>query len=705
MSLLKNLLILSTFCLLSQEYLAEKGMWIPSQVDSSLLKLKGLEINYSTLFSNDQVSLKDAVVLFGGGCTGEVVSKNGLLFTNYHCGYSYVVKHSSLENNLLDNGFWAHSLKEEKINQGLQVSIVETIEECTDKILKGTNSEMPLHIKDSIASVNVKNMLGAIRKMPFTETHVVPFYGTNRFYAISIKTFKDVRLVGAPPRCVGEFGKESDNWMWPRHTGDFAVFRIYADSNNYPAQYSEKNVPYEAEKHFKISTKGVSQNDLTMVYGFPGRTSQYVSSYELNQRINQVNPLRITYREAYLNILKKHMQNSKKDVLNYTSKYNRVANYYKKMKGQQMGLKQVNAYEMKLNREQDCKQRDLPAEKANVAEVLDSLEVLTKQNTEYALENVSAYEVRSMIRLLNASFYKDWQKMLSDTSDQKRENALESIKKIQRHLFSEKVNQNLEKEAFVSIVELYMDAKENAVNKPFKNFVKQHESIEKLYTSIMQSPSLDSITNKKLARLSIDDLIEKTTHEPFFKFIQAFYQNHPLLYQNLRRNKSLAQSMNSAYLQAQIDLFPEEKFYPDANSTLRLAYGNVEPYTDYENQTQHWQTTTETLKTKYQSNLEHSDYELTDEFKAFIMNQNKETPTCFIASNHTTGGNSGSPVLNSKGELIGINFDRSWQSTMSDFYFNPEICRNISVDVRYVLLLIKEFGECEHIYKELDLVE
>ncbi len=716
----KQLFSLLAFFIVCVNLYADKGMWIPSKVDSSLLKLKGLEISYSDIFSSDPGSLKDAVVLFGGGCTGEIVSEQGLIFTNHHCGYSYVVKHSDTINDYLNNGFWAKNMSEEKPNPGLKVSVVESYQEVTQMVLKGIDPQMSEAQRDSIAGANISAFHAKIRKQPFYEYLILPFYQGNAFYFITLKTFKDIRLVAAPPRCIGEFGRESDNWMWPRHSGDFSVFRIYADSLNKPSTYSPSNIPFQSKKHFKINLSGINQGDFTMVYGFPGRTMQYETNKGVEVYTQHANPLRMAYRKTYLDILSKYMNASNADMLNYTSKYNRVANYYKKMKGQQMGLDKVGISTIKKTLQKQAVQRDAPSKNHKVKSIIDSLNKLHVDYIPIAKELVYLYESKQMMQVL--SFPLSLQNIEEDTNTDKLGLLLAQLEKSNQMLMSPKKNKALEKEAFLSILSLskeHLNASTDFDAFRFsKHFLEQHKDLspEALYEAFYQKSIITNTTQlqkwmDKPSKTTYKKVKEALEQDLAFQFIRD-HRNHYNAILTLRAPiQKKIQALDRQYMKALMSLFPEQKFYPNANSTLRLAYGEVDGYTNYQGKDVSYFTTTASLLEKHQQNMNNPEYTLIEPVKK-VLSAKDFAPygkdyvnTCFIATNHTTGGNSGSPVLNKNGELIGINFDRSWESTMSDFYFNPDICRNISVDIRYVLFLIDKLGGMDYLINELDIIQ
>lgn len=695
---------------ISESY-ADEGMWIPSEIDSSILDLESLNITLEDIYSVKQSSLKDAVVLFGGGCTGEIVSKNGLLFTNHHCGYSYVVKHSDTINDYLNNGFWAHSYDEELINPGLTVSIVQYMTEVTDKIVYNLSDTMSMEKRNKVANQNIQDLLKNRSKLTDSELFVIPFYEGNAFYLISLITYKDIRLVGAPPRCIGEFGQESDNWMWPRHSGDFSVFRIYADSSNQPSDYNASNQPYRPQKHLNINTNGVKENDFTMVYGFPGRTFEYLTSYEVNQRINKVNPLRIQYREAYLDILKNYMSKSKSDLLTYTSKYNRVSNYYKKMIGQNMGLEKVNILMKKQNFEKLCAERDPGTLPYHYKKVLTDIGTLINEKEEFALENVSQYELSQMIGALNKHF------SLYDNSGNPmtKDELISQLNSAKGVLTNPKKNQKLEKEVFFELMNLYLNAPRNKANAFFEKYLndRYNGNLHELYRDVYENSIL--VNDKKYEKLihkNAKSIVKTFSKDPLYILSQAFHNSE---YQKFEQEDKVISEklevLDRQYMYLIKYLVPERKYYPNANSTLRLAHGNIKGYTNYSNEEMPYYTSAKSLLEKHASEAhKNSEYFILEDYLNLLESGNfapygkEDLNVCFIATNHTTGGNSGSPVLNKNGELIGINFDRSWESTMSDFYYNPEICRNIAVDIRYILFVIDKYAHCQHIIKDLSIV-
>ncbi len=713
MMCMKKSIILCSSILFSLFSNAEEGMRIPFEVDIEHLKSLGFELSKEDLYSENELSLKDAIVLFGGGCTGEVVSKDGLIFTNHHCGYSSIVAHSDTNNDYLTKGFWANSYQEELENPGLTVAFVREFKKVTDVVLKGTDPIQPAAKRDSIIESNLKNLEKKYKASTKFDIQIKPFYNGEEYYLILLETFKDIRLVGAPPLCVGNYGGDYDNWMWPRHTADFSVFRIYADSLNNPTPYSKKNRPYQAKKHLKIATGGVKENDFTMVYGFPGHTTEYLSAEGVKQVTEVTNPIKIDLRAKYLDILKSYMDKSEVDMLRYTNQYNRVSNYYKKMIGQNIGLEKVNIAAIKLNYDQNLIKyaqerhmdtgifRDLKTGYENYRKYSYELEYMTELNALLPVVK-SQKKLNKLIAYMNTYKNSKTDSLIKTT-----------IKEIHSILLVNK-NLALEKQVFASIIKSYVSQDTNVVKQGFIHYlnVNYQNNIDAL---------TDEIYNKSIFTLGFDEkLIQKTKKlsnmlekDPYILFLTALFnperQAYYKQFENLRDKIEL---LESDYMKYQLALDKNKSFYPDANSTLRVTYGKVKNYNLFSGGKSAMQTTSSSLLQTASTNKNITEYQLIPSFLK-IMQEKKFAPyfkdtvmdLCFTASNHTTGGNSGSPVLNAKGNLIGINFDRSWESTMSDIYYQEDICRNIAVDIRYILFIIDNYAHCKHIINELELVE
>ncbi len=636
---------------------ADEGMWLPALISQRIadMQAKGLKLSAEDIYSVNQASLKDAVVLFGSGCTGELVSDEGLLFTNHHCGYGYIQKHSSVEHDYLKDGFWALNRSQELPNPGLTVRFLERMEDVTELVLKGYKpGKMDEADRIKIVKKNSEKLKEqAVKGGNGLKASVEALYYGNQYFLFVFREYTDVRLVGAPPSSIGKFGGETDNWMWPRHTGDFSIFRIYAGKDNMPAEYSEDNVPYTPKKSLKISRAGVKEGDFTFVYGCPGSTQEYVYS-EAVKYISQVSdPEKIALRTLRLQIMKKYMDQSQAVRIQYSSKYAGVANAWKKWQGEEKGLKKMKTVATKQAYEARFREW---ARGTQYKDVLDNLAYLYEErNALYRAYEYYNETVRSIERL----------RMVSG-----------------RPFDMKDYYQPIDEETFVALMEAF-DKNLDDAYKPAYFLQKRAE-----YDS-MEAWKDDVFASEEEAR-ALSDALDAFFAGPIVSKVRSLNEALQLTYRD--------------YMRAQMEFEPEKAFYPDANLTLRVAYGHVEGYRPADAIYYHPVSTLRGIIEK--DNPDIFDYNIPQTLRdIYAQGGHEDQPVCFLATNHTTGGNSGSPVLNADGNLIGINFDRVWEGTLSDLAFDPDVCRNISLDVRYILFIIKEIGHADYLLDEMCFVD
>ena len=671
--------------------MADEGMWLPALISQRIadMQAKGFKLSAEDVYSVNQASLKDAVVLFGGGCTGEIVSDEGLLLTNHHCGYSFIQRHSSVEHDYLKDGFWAMDRSQELPNRGLSVSFLQRMEDVTDAVLRGYVPSMSEKQRDSVVSVNSGDIVrAAMEEGKGLRASVEALYYGNQYFLFVYKIYRDVRLVGAPPSSIGKFGGDTDNWMWPRHTGDFSIFRVYADKDNEPAEYSEDNVPYKPKRFFKISRAGVKEGDFTFVYGCPGSTKEYVMSEEVKYTAEVSDPQKIDLRTKRLDIQKKYMSSSQAVRIQYSSKNAGVSNAWKKWQGEEKGIRRMKTVAAK----QEVERRfNKWAEGTEYEGLVDRLGTLYAERnpyfraSEYYSETVRAVEIlnfasgvvstleRGASAAGNAeSFFKDYY-------------------------------QPIDEEIFVAMLEAF-DAKMEDSFKPeyFKEKLAAYGSVEAWKDDLFKKTVF---TDKdKVAALTKADL-ETVHNDPAYELQKAFAtwfsQEISPVVNDLNARIRLA---NRDYMRAQMEFEPDKAFYPDANLTLRVAYGHVAGYSPADGA---YYAPVSTLKGIIEKdNPEIFDYNIPQVLRdIYAQGGHDDQPVCFIATNHTSGGNSGSPVINADGNLIGINFDRVWEGTMSDIAFDPEVCRNISLDIRYLLFVVDKIGGASYLFDEMKFVD
>lgn len=689
---------------------ADEGMWLPSLISQRIANMqeKGFRLSAEDIYSVNQASLKDAVVLFGRGCTGELISAEGLLLTNHHCGYGQIQKHSSVEHDYLKDGFWAMSREEELPNPGLSVSFLERMEDVTDIILKGYEPGMSEDQRVEIVRNNSNALIEEVTKegKGLRATVEALYYG-NQYFLFLYRQYEDVRLVGAPPSSIGKFGGDTDNWMWPRHTGDFSMFRIYADKDNNPAPYSEANVPYRPKKYFRISTKGVQEGDFTFIYGFPGSTKEYIHSEGVRYIEEIGDPHKINLRTLRLDIMNKYQAQSQKVRIQYSSKNANVSNAWKKWQGEVKGIKNMKTVQTKQEFE---KAFDRWAQGGEFDGVIDRIAGIYKElepyqfATDYYSETVRTVEIANFAMSIARLFVQEDSTMTYDSA--KAAGLAEA--------FYKDWYLPIDKESFVAVMAEY-DRNVPADFKPayYKERLASYGSIdawaEGIFTgSIFTDPD-------KVAALTAGDketVMTDPATEFFNEFLKWYYAD--ILPVTTRLNQELQLAYRD-YMRGQMVYCRTQRipkaFYPDANLTLRVAYGHIKGYSPADGV---YYTPSSTIKgIMEKDNPDIFDYNIPQRLRDIYATKNYgrwadasgEVPVCFIATNHTTGGNSGSPVINADGDLIGLNFDRVWEGTMSDIVFDPEICRNIALDVRYVLFTIDKIGEADYLFEEMTFTE
>lgn len=713
---MKKIFTLLLIFSLSFQLSAKEGMWLPhliAQLNYSDMQRMGLQISAEEIYSANKSSLKDAVVHFNGGCTGELISGKGLLLTNHHCGYSQIQSHSTLENNYLEDGFWAMSQEEELANPNLYAAIIREIKDVSNLILKGTTAEMDGATRDSIIEMNARALLETVKaEQPGLEFDLKDFFFGNQFLLISKVLYTDVRLVGAPPSSIGKYGKDTDNWMWPRHTGDFSLFRVYADANNQPADYSEDNQPYVPAQHLKVSVAGVREGDFTMVYGFPGSTNQYLPASEVANTVNEYNPFRISIRDKILMVLDRKMRADEAASLKYASKFARISNSWKRWKGEILGIERTNALEVLKEEEALFKQMcgaipELNSEKDLVAEMDALYAKRVPVNMErYAYIEVGYYGIEAFRHVLGYSKLIE----LAEAGDEEalKNEAERMIKRMEG--FQKNYDQELDRLVAINTLPIYLETIKTKPG-PVVSKLQQKGSdkwVEAISDYFKDAPYFkeDFVTNlrknpAKMAKKIAEDDIYSLSLEMYEHFFEVL--NPATTTINLE-----IEVLQARYVRALQRAFPKKSFYPDANSTLRVSYGKVMPYEARDAVNYSAQTTLSGVMEKYVP----GDYEFDLPAKLIELYENKDygpygengkMPVCFVATNHTTGGNSGSPALNANGELIGLNFDRAWDGVMSDMYFDPSICRNVMVDLRYVLFIIDKLGGAGYLVDEMDI--
>ena len=701
--------------LITPQAIADEGMWLlqlmRQQNLEDQMRKSGLQISVDDIYSPDAPSIKDAIGIFGGGCTGEVISPNGLVITNHHCGFSFIQQLSTVEHNYLHNGFWSQSYEEElpcnNIGFTFVVKITDVTEEINNRVKEGKLTEEQTFSRDALAQVG-KEMFEAdnIEGKEYMYPQLLPYFEGNKYYLIYYKKYTDVRLVATPPHAIGKFGGETDNWMWPRHTGDFSVFRIYADKNGNPAAYSKENKPLSTPKHLNISLAGFEENDFAMIMGFPGSTSRYLTGDEVKQRMFQENEPRIAMRDVTLKIIREEMELSEDIAIKYANKLARISNYWKNSIGMNKAIVDNKVVETKLAEEADFKAWARANGKNEYTNVVEEINACVEEmnRNKYLLTLTS--ELISNVEFI--------QRNLADANRKMFDEPLiinDDINTVYNWLHNRDYNHDIDRRIAKEVLPLYFELTQPEERAPYLNevFAKYKGDLDKYIDDVYETSIIANENNR-------NKFLKKPTVKAFEKDLamqlrSAVMNSYRELYS---KNGEFAKTINplhKTYLKGLMEMANGAPVYPDANFTMRLTYGNVKPYSPKDGVTYNLYTTLKGVMEK--ENPESSEFivparlkELynTKDFGRYAM-ANGEMPVAFLTTNDITGGNSGSGVLNSRGELIGLAFDGNWESLSGDINFDDNLQRCINVDIRYVLFVIEKLGNCERLIDEMNIVE
>jgi hypothetical protein len=698
---------------------ADEGMWLPlflQQLNEKQMKTMGMKISASDIYNINKGSLKDAIVSFGGFCTGEVISDKGLVLTNHHCGFDAVQNHSTLDHNYIRDGFWARNKGEEIPNPGLFVTFIVRIEEVTKTALEGVKITMSEAERQSAIDKNLAGLKTSIKKEAYQDYFVRSFFEGNQYFLFVTETYKDVRLVGAPPSAIGNFGKDTDNWMWPRHTGDFSMFRIYAGKDNKPAEYAIDNVPYTPKRSLSISLDGMKEGDFTMVFGFPGRTTQYLHSAAVEQIVKVNDPAKIAIRDKALGVIDGFMRGDEQIKIQYAAKYASISNSWKKWQGEVLGLTSTNAVDKKKTYEAEFQKRvnANPLLKEQYGSLLGDLETAYQELNKYGLARDYFNETLSRIeaftigaRLNNLAMVKE------KNGDKGYREAVPKTAVALEEIYKE-YNSGVDKKLFEVLMEKFTkDQPAEFLAPELVTLANKYEyNFARIADEFYNNTELLTNSSKTLAALEANPDTVLAANK-MNKANQLYIQLNNYYYNTVTKKLNVIQAkinqLQRTYMKAQMEVMKEKKFYPDANSTLRVTYGNVKGYQPRDAVKYDFYTYLDGVMDKYKP----GDYEfdLPERLRTLYKNKdfgqygkNGKMPVCFIAMNHTTGGNSGSPALDAYGNLVGLNFDRVWEGTMSDINYDPSICRNIMVDIRYVLFIVDKYAGASHLVQEMKLV-
>ena len=692
---------------------AGEGMWIPMllQYNEKEMQEMGMKITAEDIYSINHSSLKDAIVLFGGGCTGEIVSDQGLLLTNHHCGYDYIQKHSSVEHDYLTKGFWAMNRGEELPCPGLSVTFLREMRDVTEKILHGTNVDMPEDERKAKIEENIKKLVAQFEKETTYKVSIKPFFLGNEYYALFNEIYTDVRLVGCPPSNIGKFGGDTDNWVWPRHTGDFSVFRVYADKDGHPAAYSKDNVPYKPAKHLEITLKGAEEGDFAFVFGYPARTNEYLPAVAVDQEANLIDPITVDLRGKVLDIYNKYQEQDPKVRIQYASKHASLGNGWKKWMGVTEGINHFHGVEKKRAFEKDFQEWVLRARNRYMyLDLLKNFEQSYKELEPYQLAYTYLAEAGLRIELISfAGRFMRLFRTSKATPQEDIDNMVASLKKTAESFYKD-YYEPIDREVAVMALNEYLKAQPADFRPSFLNDIKDvDEYVNKLFDKSMFTDKekvfdlLDNFKYSKVKKLRNDPAMQA------YMSLIGFYQDE--VSDKMSELNANIDRMRRLYMKGQMDMQTDKRLFPDANFTLRVTYGKVEGFKPQDGKTYRHFTTLEGIMQK--ENPDIYDYVVEPRLKELYnkkdygryADKDGTMHVAFTASVHTTGGNSGSPILNADGRLLGLNFDRCWEGTMSDLIYDPDICRNISVDIRYVLFIIDKFAGAGHLINEMTIVD
>ena len=706
---------LLTAVLFTPQLMADEGMWLlqlmRQQNLEDQMRKQGLQMSVDGIYSPDAPSMKDAIGIFGGGCTGEVVSPNGLVLTNHHCGFSFIQQLSTVEHNYLHNGFWSQSYEEELPCENIAFTFVAKItdvtEEVNNRVKNGEITEEQSFDRQTLAKIG-KELFNAdnVEGKEYMYPQLLPYFEGNKFYLVYYKKYTDVRLVATPPNSIGKFGGETDNWMWPRHTGDFSVFRIYGDKNGNPAAYSKENIPLSTPKFLNISLAGFENGDFAMIMGFPGSTSRYLTGDEVKQRMYQENEPRIAMRDVTLKIIREEMAKSEEIAIKYANKQARISNYWKNSIGMNKAIVDNKVVETKLAEEAAFKAWAQKNGKNEYVDVVEKINACVEEMNRTDYLSTLTSELISNVEFIYRNLAIGNKTMFDDPSKVEA-----TMNNIYAWLHDRDYNHDIDRRIAKEVLPLYFELtkpeeRDEHLNKVYAEY---KGNLNKYIDYVYENSILANETNLK--KFLKKPTLKKFEKDPAMQLRTAIFNSYRSI---MAKNAEFAKVMNplhKTYLKGLMEKADGAPVYPDANFTMRLTYGNVKPYQPKDGVTYNYYTTLKGVMEKEDPN--NSEFivparlkELyeTKDFGQYAM-ANGEMPVAFLTTNDITGGNSGSGVYNGNGELIGLAFDGNWESLSGDINFDDNLQRCINVDIRYVLFVIEKLGNCKRLINEMNIVK
>lgn len=688
---------------------ADEGMWLLPFIEKmniEQMKAKGLRLDAKDIYDLNNTSLKDAIVIFGGGCTGEIISPSGLIATNHHCGYGSIQQHSTVEHDYLKNGFWAQTQAEELPTPGLAVTFIREIKDVTPEVLAKVKPGMTeAQRNEAIAKASEKIEKANTDAKAFRSAQVMPMFGGNQFLLFVAERFTDVRMVGAPPSSIGKFGGDTDNWMWPRHTGDFSLFRVYASPDNKPAAYSKDNVPYQAPKHLEISLKGYQEGDYAMIMGFPGRTNRYMTTYEIDQVLEQDNPIRIFVRGERQKLLWEDMMADPKIRIQYASKYAGSSNYWKNSIGMSRGLRKLDVRGKKAAQQAEFTAwvNASPERKATYGNALPLIDSAVQQRREAArIQQFMSEALRTGVESYTLGTLVN--SILSNVKDDKK--AAETIRKA-GEAFYKNYSPATDRKVTLRMLQIFADSVAAADQPTFFASVRTDVAT---YAANLSNNSLLTDTTRFYGALANFDRAQWENDPAVVAAASIGEKNKELTDSALKEAARKFAEGHRLWVAGLLEMHPEKAYAPDANFTLRMTYGQVLPYWAADAVFYNYFTTLSGVIAKEDPN--NPDFivpaRLKELYKAKDFGDyavNGDVPTCFLTNNDITGGNSGSPVLDADGRLLGLAFDGNWEAMSGDIAFEPDVQRTIAVDIRYVLFMIDKYAGCRRLIDEMTIVK